>query len=103
MTDPFLDELASAHLDGVTTPEEAARVAADPALQARVEALRRVRAAVSEAPPADPVARDAAIAAALTAFGEEPDAPAPRRSWPPVAGPRPPCCGSSARPPPSRS
>ena len=88
MTDPFLDELASAHLDGATTPEEAARIAADPSLQARVEALRQVRAALGEVPPADPVAREAGIAAALEAFAEatptERSGAAPR-----PAGPRP--------------
>ena len=35
-----LDELASAHLDGATTPDEAARGRGRPALPARVEALR---------------------------------------------------------------
>ena len=53
MTDPHdLDELASAHLDGATSPEEAALVDADPALQARVEELRAVRDAVwARCPP----------------------------------------------------
>ena len=89
MTDPFLDELASAHLDGATTPEEAARIAADPSLQARVEALRQVRAALGEVPPADPVAREAGIAAALEAFAEA--APTERSGAlpaPPVLAPR---------------
>jgi hypothetical protein len=72
MTDPNdFDELASAHLDGVTSPEEAARVEADPALRARVEELRVVRTAVGEVPTVDSVRRDAAIAAALAAFEEE--------------------------------
>ena len=72
MTDPNdFDELASAHLDGVTSPEEAARVGADPALQARVEELRVVRTALGEVPAVDSVRRDAAIAAALAAFEEE--------------------------------
>jgi hypothetical protein len=65
-----LDALASAHLDGATSAEEAAQVAADPALQARVEELRAVRDAVAAVPPVDPVRRDAAIAAALAAFAE---------------------------------
>lgn len=69
MTDPF-DELASAHLDGTTSPEEAARVAADPALQARVEELRTVRAALQALPPVDAARREIAIAAALAAFAE---------------------------------
>lgn len=65
-----LDDLASAHLDGTTSPDEAAQVAADPALLARVEALRAVRAAVREVPSVDPARRDAAITAALAAFDE---------------------------------
>lgn len=72
MTDPSdLDELASAHLDGATSPEDAARVEADPALRARVEELRRVRAALGVVPAVDATRRDAAIAAALAAFAEE--------------------------------
>jgi hypothetical protein len=71
MNEPSFDELASAHLDGATTPEEAARVAADPALQARVVELRQVRAAMAAAPAIDPARRDAAIAAALAAFTED--------------------------------
>jgi hypothetical protein len=72
MTDPAdLDDLASAHLDGHTSPEEAARVAADPELQARVEELRAVRAALHELPPVDPARREAAISAALAAFDED--------------------------------
>ena len=74
------DELASAYLDGVASPEEAARVDADPALQARVEELRAVRAALAEVPEVDAIRRDAAIAAALAAFdeeGAEPDAALP--------------------------
>lgn len=62
------DDLASAHLDGTTTPAEAARVAADPDLLARVEALRTVRAAVASALPVDPERREQAIAAALAAY-----------------------------------
>jgi hypothetical protein len=76
MTDPHdLDELASAHLDGTTSPEEGARLAADPDLMARVEAradeLRAVRLALAEPPAVDAGRRDAAIAAALDAFDEE--------------------------------
>jgi hypothetical protein len=75
MTDPLdLDDLASAHLDGATTPNEAARVAADPALQARVEELRAVRDAVRDVPPVDPAMRDDAIARALSTLDDD-DAP----------------------------
>jgi len=67
----LLDELASAHLDGLTTPDEAARIESDPDMQARVAALARVRAAVARVePPADDPEREAAIAAALAAFDE---------------------------------
>jgi len=70
LPDP-LDELASAHLDGATTEEEAARIAADPELQARVEELRVARDALQTAvAPVDPARRDAAVAAALAAFHE---------------------------------
>jgi hypothetical protein len=95
MTDPAFDELASAHLDGATTPAEEARIAADPALRERVEELRRVRAAVAALPPVDPTHREGAIAAALAAFAADEDlqgAPAPVRSLPTVAvrrGPSP--------------
>jgi len=74
--DPLLDELASAHLDGATSPEEAARVAADPALRARVEELRAVRTAMQSAlPSVDPARREAAVAAALATFTDENDRP----------------------------
>lgn len=76
MTDPAdprppsddLDDLVSAHLDGATTPDEAALVEADPAAQARLVELRRVRDAVRTPPPVDGAAREAAVAAALAAF-----------------------------------
>jgi hypothetical protein len=72
MTDPHdLDELASAHLDGTTTPDEAARIAADPELQARVRALQAARDAVRAPVPADPDRREAALAAALAAFDQD--------------------------------
>jgi hypothetical protein len=74
MTDPHrpdLDELASAHLDGTTSPEDAARLAADPVLRARVERLREIQAAIRAEPPVDEARRESAIAAALAAFAEE--------------------------------
>jgi hypothetical protein len=74
-TDPrdseSLDELASAYVDGEATPDEVARVDADPTLLARVAELRTVAAAVAEPvdpPPAE--VRDAHIAAALAAADE---------------------------------
>jgi hypothetical protein len=95
MTDPHdLDELASAHLDGATTPEEASRVAVDPELRARVEALRAVRdqlrAAAAADAPVDDATRDAAIAAALDRADEPlladvtPITPARRRGRPAI-------------------
>lgn len=74
MTDQHdpLDDLASAHLDGHTTPEEVARVATDPVLSARIARFETARAALraTAAEPVDPHERDSAIAAALTAFDE---------------------------------
>ncbi len=76
MTDPTdptdeldeLDALASDHLDGHTTEAEAARIAADPVLAARVASLEAARAALRAEVPVDGAARTAAIAAALDAF-----------------------------------
>jgi len=77
LPDPTAAELASAHLDGATTADEAARVEADPQLRAAVAELAAVRQAVRglEA-PVDPARRDAAIAAAVAAFAAERRAPA---------------------------
>jgi hypothetical protein len=63
-----LDELASAHLDGMTSPEEARRIEGDPALRARVDRLRGAREAVRlpDRPP-DAERRELAVAAALAA------------------------------------
>jgi hypothetical protein len=63
-----LDELASAHLDGLTSPDEARRIEDDPALVERVARLRAARDAVRVADrPVDPERRELAIAAALAA------------------------------------
>ena len=70
-----LDELASAYLDGATTPVEAARVEADPELLARVEALRAVRVALTVAPLVDDERREQSIAAALAAYDEQHQVP----------------------------
>ncbi|HJR26379.1 MAG TPA: hypothetical protein VJ804_12960 [Acidimicrobiales bacterium] len=74
MTDDALDprdELASAHLDGETTPDEAQAIASDPQLSARVAALAATRDAVRTADgPVDETRREIAIAAALAAFDE---------------------------------
>jgi hypothetical protein len=60
------DELASAHVDGLATPEQVARIEADPDLVARVARLQAARDAVRlpDGPP-DPDRREVAIAAAL--------------------------------------
>ena len=71
-SDPLdpLDALASAHLDGATTPDEAARVASDPELAARVARLASARDALRATThaPVDAAQREAAIDAALSAF-----------------------------------
>lgn len=66
-----LDELASAHLDGLTSEAEEARIANDPELRARVAAMQRVRAALHEPVPVDHEARERRISAALAAFDED--------------------------------
>jgi hypothetical protein len=68
------DELASAHVDGLTTPDEVARIGADPDLQARVARLQAARDAVRvpDLPPDDD-RREAAIAAALGAVPPVPE------------------------------
>jgi hypothetical protein len=65
-SDPSLDELASAYLDGVATPDERSRVEADPALLTRVEAFRRVRHLLADA-PAPPAGQPDAILARVLA------------------------------------
>lgn len=91
MTDQHdpLDDLASAHLDGQTTGEEAARITADPVLSARVARLAAVRAALQRTATeaVDPAERETAIAAAMAALDDgrvgtvTPLATRPRRSW----------------------
>lgn len=70
--DTDLDDLASAHLDGVASPEEAARIAADPAAAARVEAFRAIQGEIRAVAPADADRRDAAISAAMAAVDDQP-------------------------------
>lgn len=76
-TDPLdpadpLEALASAHLDGDTTEAEAARVAGDPELAARVAALAAVRTALRADPgPVDAARREQSILAALAAFDQD--------------------------------
>lgn len=58
-------ELASAHLDEETTPEERARVEADPALTAAVERFRTVAEQVRDVPPPPTGLLDQQVGAAL--------------------------------------
>jgi hypothetical protein len=72
--DDALDAAASAVVDGVATPEEAAVVAAAPDGATRVAAMRAVADAVGSPPGAQSsVAAERGRAAALAAFGAETD------------------------------
>ena len=76
-------ELASAYLDGEATPDERARVEADPILLAEVERLRAAAAAVAAVDAPSVEQREAAVGAALATFDElrvtaaEPEPPTP--------------------------
>jgi hypothetical protein len=65
---PDPDELASALVDGLLTPQEAERARQDPTVTRRVEELQRVRAMLQSTPPPAPGAADRAVAAAMAAF-----------------------------------
>jgi len=69
--DPSLDEIVSAYVDGVATPDERARVESDPALVERAATFRRLHDAVA-APPAraDDDLRTTLIARALAQSAE---------------------------------
>lgn len=73
------DEIVSAHLDGEATPDEVARVTADPAAQVTLTAFERVRLLVAEPVTPSVAARETALAAALGLFDQgvdaTPDAP----------------------------
>ncbi len=70
MTDHH-DDLASAYLDGQLSPEEAARVEADPGLLAEVDALAAVVERLqTEEPPVDAGTRERHLSAAMAAFDE---------------------------------
>lgn len=62
------DELISAYLDGALTPEDAARVEADPELSAQAAALGAISGRLVDVPPPDQVLRSLQIGAALDAF-----------------------------------
>lgn len=63
------DDLVNAVLDGEATAAEAARVAADPRLAGRLEALRAVAHAVAAPVPVDPTVADRHVARAREAWG----------------------------------
>ena len=64
--DPSLDEIVSAYVDGVATPDECARVESDPVLVERAAAFRRVQASLATpSAPADDELRRTLIARAL--------------------------------------
>lgn len=64
-----LDELTSAHLDGETSPEEAARIEADPEYHVRMARIAATREAIrSELPAVVEERREAAIQAALAVY-----------------------------------
>jgi hypothetical protein len=75
MTDPSTpipDEDLSAHLDGAAGPELAARIAADPAAAARLEALRHAAQVLADTPvaPLAPAAVDQLVSRALGALDD---------------------------------
>ncbi len=83
--------LASAYLDGEATPDERARVEADPSLLGEVERLRAARATLLDARwferPSDEV-REAAIEAALGAWDVAASGPSDAGAETPPAGRR---------------
>jgi hypothetical protein len=66
--------LASAYLDGEATPDERARVEADPTLLADVDRLRAVSRLLQDTEPAPISVREQHLAAALSAWDRLPDA-----------------------------
>jgi hypothetical protein len=86
MTDAMLppdDELVSAVLDGEATPEERARVEADPAAQERLARFAEARRQIATPVTVPSEARERAIAAALGAFDAASSTPPPA-PWAPV-------------------
>lgn len=94
-TPPLSDEDLSAVLDGESTPDVEARVQADPAARARLEAFRAVATSIGRAPvtPLDPATVDDLIARALDeptdgATEPDPDAEGEVTPLPPRRGDR---------------
>lgn len=97
--DDALDAAASAVVDGVATPDEAALVAARPDGQARVDALRAVAGAVGRpVPEQDQAAAARARAAALDAFAAAAAAAAPATATATAAGADDGAAPAAARP-----
>jgi hypothetical protein len=95
---PDPDDLASDLVDGLLPPDEAARLRADPAIAARVEAIESVRAALRVPPPSPPGAMDSAIGAALAAFDVPSGAPSGEQRPTLTAVPTPPGMGYPSGP-----
>ena len=88
-----VDELASALVDGLAGPDEAAN--RPPEVVARAAELAAARAALRDVPAIDPAVRERGLAAALAAFDDEASTSAsPDPPPPPVAG-----TGRAAAPP----
>ena len=70
MTNDF-DDLLSAYIDGQATPEEVARVEADPELRAQAESLRALSDQLSAGiTPLPSTVRSRHVAGAMAAFDE---------------------------------
>ena len=67
---PTVDDLASALVDGLLSPEDAAAARARPEVVARAAQLEAGRATLRQVPSPDPAGRDRAVSAALAAFDE---------------------------------
>lgn len=83
---PDPDELASALVDGLLTTEEADRARQDPAVNRRVEEIRRVRTQLRATPPPPPGHAAQAVAAALSQY--DPNVRPLRPALPPARQPR---------------
>ena len=80
-----VDELASAMVDGLADPDEAA--SHRPEVVTRAAELAAARAALRDVPAIDPAVRERGLAAALAAFDDEASTSAsPDRPPPPIAG-----------------
>ncbi len=83
------DEQASALVDGLLDDAREADARRSPDVAARAAAMEAARTSLRDVPPADPSARDRAVAAALAAFDDE-AAGAADQTHTTQSGPRPP-------------